>query len=827
MKSIMKNFKESGLRAGSGRRRRPRNPRRNALPWAEFLESRQMLSGGVTNPTPIPAPLWTPTDTNLFDAQNGPMANLGTTLVSIYHSYSTGLAQAAVAGSQSSASAAVADQLASQFPTVEFHDGLVGMDIKSLGGDFGQFVSQLTNLGMQVTASSADYGIVEGWVPPGELPTIARMPQTMSGSPIEEPLLSTTGSDFQAYQGIAYNESETSISADAARSQFGLTGAGVTVGALSDSVNQYDGGLSESYSTGDLSASNPVKVIQDEPGGTDEGRAMLENIHDIAPGANLQFATAANGELSFMQNIEALYKAGSRVIVDDVGYLDDPMFQDGLIAQGVDYVTSRGAIYFSAAGNEGPDSGYLSTFRADTTTVNGISGTFMNFNPNGGTPNPLLPITTGINNAFITFEYDQPYGAQQPAWARAHVTSNVDFYVFNSSGHVVASGINDNVAINAPLQQVIIPNPGSYYVAIVVVSGSDPGHVEFMGQNDKNGAVNVSQEYGSAGGTSYPSTLGHAASAATIGVGATPWWAPAPFLGQNPLANEPYSSSGPGYIDLSPNGKPVTPQVVQNPAITAPDGGNTSFFGFGPIDTSNPPVPGEPATSTNLTPANQQGLDGFFGTSSAAPNAAAVAALMLQEVPSLSRVQILNGLIASTEPMNSTPKGTWNVQSGYGLINAVAAINSIAPPTLASTSITVTPSISSPALGQQVTLTATVSGCSGTPTGSVDFYDTTSNTDLGTVTLSGGVATLNVTPSVSGSHVYLETYSGNSTYAKNTAYRLLVVTDPPPAVVQPGSSPVNGGFPTLINSQVVDEVAVSIAALAASESNAPVKKQAT
>ena len=829
MKSIMKNFKESGLRAGSGRRRRPRNPRRNALPWAEFLESRQMLSGGVTNSTPIPTRLWTPTDTNLFDAQNGPMANLGTTLVSIYQSYSTGLAQAAVAGSQSSASAAVADQLASQFPTVEFHDGLVGMDIKSLGGDFGQFVSQLTNLGMQVTASSADYGIVEGWVPPAELPTIAQLPQTMSGSPIEVPIPSTIGSGFQAYQGEAYNESETSLSADAARSQFGLTGAGVTVGVLSDSVNEHDGGLSESYSTGDLNPANPVTVIQDDPfgNGTDEGRAMLENIHDIAPGANLQFATAVDGELSFMQNIEALYNAGSRVIVDDWHYFDEPMFQDGLIAQGVDYVTSRGATYFSAAGNEGPDSGYLSTFRADTTTVGDIPGTFtyMNFNPNGGTPNPLLPITTGINNARITFEYDQPYGAQEPAGATAHVTSNVNFYVLNSSGAVVASGTSNNIATNMPVQEVIIPNKGSYYVAIQVNSGTAPGHVEFEGMNDTNGAVDVSQEYGSAGGTYYPGTIGHQAAAATIGVGATPWWAPAPFLGQNPLANEPFSSAGPRYVDLSPKGTPITPQVVQNPAITAPDGGNTSFFEYGPIDTSHPPYPGEPATSTNLVPANQQSLLAFFGTSSASPNAAAVAALMLQEVPSLSRVQILNGLIASTEPMNSTPKGTWNAQSGYGLINAVAAINSIAPPTLASTSIFLTGTAAM--IGQQVTLTATVSGSSGTPTGSLDFYDTTINTDLGTVTLSGGVATLIVTPPVSGSHVYLVTYSGNSTYAKNTAYLLWVVTATPPAVVRPDSSPVNGGFPTLIDSQVVDGVAVSIAALAASESKAPVKKQAT
>ena len=93
---------------------------------------------------------------------------------------------------------------------------------------------------------------------------------------------------------------------------------------------------------------------------TDEGRAMLENIHDIAPGANLQFATAFLSELSFQQNIEALQAAGSQIIVDDIGYADEPMFQDGLIAQGVNAVTQAGVTYFSAAGNEGPDSGYLS-----------------------------------------------------------------------------------------------------------------------------------------------------------------------------------------------------------------------------------------------------------------------------------------------------------------------------------------------------------------------------------------------------------------------------------------------------------------------------------
>ncbi len=215
------------------------------------------------------------------------------------------------------------------------------------------------------------------------------------------------------------------------------------------------------------------------------------------------------------------------------------------------------------------------------------------------------------------------------------------------------------------------------------MSGSNPGHVEFV-NDDENVNLIVSQEYGSAAGTYYPDSYGHSTSATTIGVGATPWWAPAPYLGQNPLANEPFSSYGPELQVFNINGTPLsTPTVIDNPTVTAPDGGNTSFFSPGQIiDTADPPFPGEPATGTNLS----QDLPTFFGTSSATPNAAAVAALMLQEVPNLTPAQIRQGLIAGATPMNGTPAGTWNQQSGYGLVNAVNAIDAVASLRVVSTS---------------------------------------------------------------------------------------------------------------------------------------------
>src|SRR5262245_19452122 len=273
----MASFNGYGRQDGPARRRNKKNPQRQGQPRIEFLEDRQLLAGGTDPASNIPPPTWLPTNTNLFDARNGPMANLGVGIVNVYQAYIQSGGQVA--------------HLATQFPTIQFHNGLIGLSVKSLGGDFNQFVTSLTNVGMQIQSTSPSHAIVSGWAPVNALPTIARMNQTMAGMANYYPLVSAS------FQGAAYNEADTSLFADTARAQYNLDGTGVTVGVLSNSVSQFSSGLANSYATGDLSASNPVTVIQDGPAGQDdEGRAMLENIHDIAPGANLQFATALPSE---------------------------------------------------------------------------------------------------------------------------------------------------------------------------------------------------------------------------------------------------------------------------------------------------------------------------------------------------------------------------------------------------------------------------------------------------------------------------------------------------------------------------------------------------
>jgi hypothetical protein len=666
----MGSFKGTGRNQGPRRRRRTQGQQPVGFLWVESLERRTLLS---TTP-------FKPTSTNLADIQNGPMASEGQTLINLYQDY--------LKGDSSS-------QLASLFPTLQFQGSSVSIGVNGTG-TFTSFENALKTLGVQVSSASTTYGLVDGYAPIASLPQIAELPQTLDATPTEKPQTQVIY-DGVTYQGEAANQAYQALNANTASTQFGVNGTGIKVGVLSDSVSQYAGGLADSVKTGDLPSN--VTVLQDGPAGsTDEGRAMLENIHDIAPGASLYFATADSTELNFANNIQALASDGVNVIGDDVRYNDEPMFQDGIIAQAVDNVVAAGHVYFDSAGNQAND-GYLSSFRGVSATVGSLgSGTFMNFNPGNGVTTEL-PITVGAqasaaNPADIVMQFDQPFATQQPAGSTAAPTSEVDFYILDSNGNVVASSTNNNVATREPFQEALVTTPGSYFVVMQLASGPAPGHVEFVEANE-NVDLTVSQQFGSAGGTYYPTSFGHATSASTIGVGAVPWWAPSPFLGQTPLNSEPFSSFGPGISVFNVNGTPkASPQLVLGPVVSAPDGGNTSFFTPGQIiDTSNPPFPGEPATATNLS----QNLPTFFGTSSATPNLEAVAALMLQKFPSLTPAQIKNAMIASTTPLNGATKGSWNAQGGYGEVNAVSAIESVNILSVSSTS---------PSFGQILTGTA-------------------------------------------------------------------------------------------------------------------------
>jgi len=218
-----------------------------------------------------------------------------------------------------------------------------------------------------------------------------------------------------------------------------LEGSGMSIGFISDSI----GDQTTDVNNFDLpGASNnpvntqPVVVLQDLPG-TNEGRGMGQIVYKMAPKARIGFATANGGEVNFANNIRALaavpgfeyppeiqkgFKAD--VICDDVGYSDEPFFQDGLIGNAVDEVAAFGVSYFSSAGNDIGTYDYDSDYRNVPNGPNALDGTninlagvptnlyqggFHNFNPNPGQQDVAQTVNVPSTPPATNFQWDDPY----------------------------------------------------------------------------------------------------------------------------------------------------------------------------------------------------------------------------------------------------------------------------------------------------------------------------------------------------------------------------------------------------------------------------------
>jgi Subtilase family len=256
------------------------------------------------------------------------------------------------------------------------------------------------------TATSADAYMLPNAVP-GSLAT----PVTNSG-------VSANGADAVELQQ-ALDESGSSD-----------TGAGIKVGVLSDSFNDL-GGAAADEANGALPPASQIQILNDLPsGGTDEGRAMMQIIHDIAPGASLAFYTASEGEQSFAQGILALAASGCKVICDDVSYFDEPLFQNGVVAQAIQTVEAEGVTFVTAAGNNASNA-----YQAAFTPISGLfDGTALHDAESfaGGL---VQTVTVGGNaneNLPLLLEWNQAHG---------HATSDLEMLVFEN-GHLIGTATN-------------------------------------------------------------------------------------------------------------------------------------------------------------------------------------------------------------------------------------------------------------------------------------------------------------------------------------------------------------------------------------------------
>jgi hypothetical protein len=556
-------------------------------------------------------------------------------------------------------------------------DGRVLVDIRASSTSTAA-VASLRARGARIVDVSADYSTITAAVAPSALNAVADDSKVIYVSEVLAPLVGATGTSgtsgtfTPAASGChpTISEGDTLMRVAAARAAQHVNGAGQTIGALSDSFNVDT--LAPTHAPADVASGDlpgpanpcgyktPVKVqAESTTGGEDEGRAMLELAHGLAPGARLAFATADNGDLDFARQITRLRTVNhATVLVDDVSYFDEPFFQDGPIAQAANAASSAGVPYFSAAGNsnvivDGNNVGSYEApaFRstscpASVTAFEDVPGAAVtgchDFDPSAGVDNGDAVTVTAGGGFDIDLQWAQPWGG---------VTTDYDLFVLNAAGSVVASSAFDQAASQEPFEFLGYGNQTgaaqTYRIVIAQVGSGPPARLKFVFAGSA-GITAVQYNTSTGGDIIGPTIFGHNGAASVGSTGAIPY--------DNANAPETYSSRGPVtlYFKPTPSKTPLpTPSVLSKPDFAATDNVRNVFF----IEPS-------------------AGGFRFPGTSAAAPQAAAIGALLRQDDPGMPPAQIMATLRATAQPVatNGTPADV-----GGGYLDANAALASVVP----------------------------------------------------------------------------------------------------------------------------------------------------
>ncbi|GAB2199087.1 S8/S53 family peptidase [Sessilibacter sp. MAH4] len=530
-------------------------------------------------------------------------------------------------------------------------DGYVLVDAVA-SGETAKLVAMLEKVGARNISS---YGrVVSAQVPASSLGDMA----------LSDTLAFAKPAFMETNVGVVTQQGDRSMGTDINRALAGLSGEGFTVGVLSDSFDCNPGSLAgglyttpdEDVANGDLPATfRNLEPIGDPSGCTDEGRAMAQLIVDAVPGVNILFHTAFNGQASFAEGIVELARAGADVIVDDVIYFTEPMFQDGIIAQAADEVARLGVPYYSSNGNRARDA-FETEYRATTATIDGVEGVWHDFDPGEGVD--LLKTITfgGALQTNMTFQWDSPSLSAGGVGAQ----NDVDVVMFDENGVRVPDCFvfQAENGFFPPLCQFQFTDGGGNpidggaggdaieFVSLVDFVGGSTVQLGFLAETgDAPGFVKYVLTGGAIVESEYPvdaaSGFGHNNAAGAEGVAAAAFFFTEEFIGDantNTLragAGEPecvpaclndFSSAGgtPIFFDVAGNRLPA-PEIRFKPGLTAPDGANTSFF-FSDTSRDDDDSDGEFVTG------EAEEFPNFFGTSAAAPSASAVAVQMLAAV---------------------------------------------------------------------------------------------------------------------------------------------------------------------------------------------------
>ena len=468
----------------------------------------------------------------------------------------------------------------------------------------------------------------------------------------------TSQGDSSQYSDIVKESFKTVIDGEIVS----VDGAGIKIGIISDSWNQQPYTNISKWEidvlNGDLPGLGnpdghvtPVQLLKDgENGDSDEGRAMGQIIHDVAPGASIAFHTGSSSPREFELAIEELEAVGSNIIIDDITFMTEPFFKKGNNTQAIEQFTDiSGNIHVTSAGNFGKY-GYQSIFNSSTNTPN------TNFIPSGslakahvfglnsdGTEDVLQKFQAEVGIYTIVLQWFEDLASQEN---NLGAITDLDINIVDNLGNLLVG--NNRISLNGDSTEILFFQALANQEANILITsanGSPSTNLPFRYIVFRSNGFNL-LEYNQGA----PTISGHAMYSNAIG-------AVNQSKAQNP-ESEIFSSFG-GM---------TTHQYNIPVALSAPDGVHTNVSSIGQI-IGNDTFPS------------------FFGTSAAAPHAAAAIALLMSAVPSWYPYGLPGSSPTITNPMadktmqifkqNATSFGDID-QGGSGLINVEKTFKSLA-----------------------------------------------------------------------------------------------------------------------------------------------------
>ncbi|MDF1693508.1 MAG: S8 family serine peptidase [Zhongshania sp.] len=484
-----------------------------------------------------------------------------------------------------------------------------------------------------------------------------------------------------------------------------VDGSGQTIGIVSDSFAQtasvrgnnttpakgIAGNLQSARNqiSGDLPP--VIKLLRDDvEKGTDEGAAMAELIYDVAPGVDLLFHAAGNSRAELAVAINTLCAANNAsIVVDDILFISESTYQDDAPAAAATRCVAAGIPYLSAAGNDG-DQAYRYVYNDANTTLDEPGTTLWptgndlhNWSSNNN-PDRFLSITLNPNSTiYVVLNWNQPYASISPAKG---AQIDLDLYATTAANVLALNPNSPDFYERGANKQGITGQPdGDAYEFVKLVTGAASQTFYIAVEHFDGSQGDIPQQTGVplefrillTGGQ--PSAVeysfngvavwGHTAAANIASVAAVPWWESPEFrpegydtLGIDP---EPFSSLG-GVLEIQfdQNGNYLR-QSRTVPSFSAIDGNNNTFLG---------------ASSNNVAPEDGEpdNFPNFFGTSAAAPNAAAVFALLKQAYATATPAQLISAVQTTAIDVNGGRARTgYDDVSANGLINAEAAASAL------------------------------------------------------------------------------------------------------------------------------------------------------